>query len=157
MDIPVQYSLVDLRSYDGQDLVRLQGQPAHGEYHHDEHEHLDGLLLVAQDAVVAPLVLLAGHAVPPKDLGKKRETIEKVGQARDRPLPLKEDRDGNQLPDGYKLAHQSDPDVGVADEAQGQEVLHEVQGEDIPARERIYFLINNAKERTALVLDPPLT
>ena len=68
-------SLVDLRGDDGEHLVGLQGQPAHGEDHHDEHEHLHRLLLVAQDAVVAPLVLLARHAVPPEVLeagqGKK--------------------------------------------------------------------------------------
>ena len=39
------------------------------------------------------------------------------------------------LPDVYKLAHQSNPDVAEADEAQGQKVLHEVQGENVPAKE----------------------
>ena len=38
-----------------------------------------------------------------------------------------------QLSDAYKLTHESDPDVGVADQAQGQEVLHEVEGKNVPA------------------------
>ena len=66
-------SLVDLRGNDGEHLVGLEGQPAHGEYHHDEHEHLHRLLLVAQDAVVAPLVLLARHAVPPEVLQGEKD------------------------------------------------------------------------------------
>ena len=43
-----------------------------------------------------------------------------------------------QLQDGYKLTHESDPDVGVADEAQGQEVLHEVESENVPAKDQIW-------------------
>ncbi len=57
---------------DCQHLVGLQRQPADGEQADDEHEHLDGLLLVAQDAVIAALVSLAGGAVAPEILHRIR-------------------------------------------------------------------------------------
>ena len=70
--------LVHVRSDDGEHLVRLKGQPAHGEHGHHEHEHLHGLLLVAQDAVVAPLILLSGNAVPPEVLRKTIQRLRKL-------------------------------------------------------------------------------
>ena len=46
----------------------MEREPADGEDADDEHEDLDGLLLVPEDSVVAPLVDLAGGRVAPEVL-----------------------------------------------------------------------------------------
>lgn len=57
---------VDVHPGHLEDVVRLQGQPADAEQDHDNHQHLDDLLLVPQQRLVAFVLGIAGRLGAPE-------------------------------------------------------------------------------------------